>query len=262
MPFAIGVLGWGVPLILLGASPQLAIALILFVLVGVGNSVVDVAGFTLVQRAVPDQVLARVFGVIQMLWWLSLALGALVAPALVGWLGIETALVATGIGLVILVALLWRPLAVIDASATGPESMELRILASVPIFAPLPGMSLEHVAGRLVPLRVQAGTVIVREGDAGDRFYIVAEGEVDITQSGAALATLGTGGYFGEIALLRDVSRTATVTARTDAVLYALDRDDFLAAVTGHPQSAEAAETVMAARLAGPASTGYRSVTT
>ena len=262
LPFALGVLGWGVPLILLGAGPQLGIALMLFVLVGVGNSVVDVAGFTLVQRAVPDRVLARVFGVIQMLWWLSLALGALVAPALVGWLGIDTALVATGICLVLLVALLWRPLAVIDAGAIGPEATELRILASVPIFAPLPGMSLEHVAGRLVPLRVDAGTVIVREGDAGDRFYIVAEGEVDVTQSGAKLTTLGTGGYFGEIALLRDVSRTATVTAHTNVVLYALDRDDFLATVTGHPQSAEAAETVMAARLAGPASTGYRSVTT
>lgn len=262
LPFALGVLGWGVPLILLGAGPQLGIALMLFVLVGVGNSVVDVAGFTLVQRAVPDRVLARVFGVIQMLWWLSLALGALVAPVLVGRLGIDTALVATGICLVLLVALLWRPLAVIDAGAIGPEATELRILASVPIFAPLPGMSLEHVAGRLVPLRVDAGTVIVREGDAGDRFYIVAEGEVDVTQSGAKLTTLGTGGYFGEIALLRDVSRTATVTAHTNVVLYALDRDDFLATVTGHPQSAEAAETVMAARLAGPASTGYRSVTT
>jgi MFS family permease len=262
LPFAVGVLGWGVPLILLGSGPQLAIALLLFVFVGVGNSVVDVAGFTLVQRAVPDQVLARVFGVIQMLWWLSLALGALVAPALVSWLGIERALAATGTCLVLLVVLLWRPLARIDAAATGPDSEELRILASVPIFAPLPGMSLEHVAGRLVPLRVGAGTVIVREGDAGDRFYIVAEGEMDVTQSGAALTTLGTGGYFGEIALLRDVSRTATVSARTDAVLYALDRDDFLAVVTGHPQSAEAAETVMAARLAGPASTGYRSVLT
>ena len=106
------------------------------------------------------------------------------------------------------------------------------------------------------------GAVIVREGDAGDRFYIVAEGELDVTQDGVAITSLAAGGYFGEIALLRDVPRTATVTARTNVVLYALDRDDFLAAVTGHPQSAEAAETVMSARLSGPASTGYRSSAT
>ncbi len=136
------------------------------------------------------------------------------------------------------------------------------MLASVPIFAPLPGGSLEHLAARLVPLRVDAGTVIVREGDAGDRFYIVAEGEMEVSQDGGAMSELAAGDYFGEIALLRDVPRTATVTARTDAVLYALDRDDFLAAVTGHPQSAEAAETVMSARLSGPASTGYRSAAT
>ena len=61
---------------------------------------------------------------------------------------------------------------------------------------------------------------------------------------------------------MRDVPRTATVTARTDVVLYALDRADFLAAVTGHPQSTEAAETVVSARLSGPAATGYRSTAT
>ena len=105
--------------------------------------------------------------------------------------------------------------------------------------------------------------MIVREGDAGDRFYIVAEGEIEVSQYEAHRSPSSTaGGYFGEIALLRDVPRTATVTARTDAVLYALDREDFLAAVTGHPQSAEAAETVMSARLSGPASTGYRSAAT
>jgi CRP-like cAMP-binding protein len=147
----------------------------------------------------------------------------------------------------------------IDREAAAPEAEELRILVSVPIFTPLPGGSLEHLAARLVPLRVEAGSVVVREGDAGDRFYIVAEGDLDVMQDGTRISELTPGGYFGEIALLRDVARTATVVARSDAVLYALDREDFLAAVTGHPQSAEAAETVMSARLAGPAATGYRS---
>jgi CRP-like cAMP-binding protein len=100
--------------------------------------------------------------------------------------------------------------------------------------------------------------VIVREGDAGDRFYIVAEGKIDVSQYGGTISELGAGSYFGEIALLRDVPRTATVIARTDVVLYALDRDDFLATVTGHPASAEAAETVMSARLAGAPTTSER----
>ncbi|TML67310.1 MAG: MFS transporter, partial [Actinobacteria bacterium] len=251
LPFAVGVLGWGVPLILLGSHPEMAVALALLAIVGVGNSIMDVAAFTLVQRAVADEVLARVFGVIQMLWWLALAFGALVAPALVGWLGIRTALVATGSALVVLVALLWRPLRAIDARAVAPEATELRILASVPIFAPLPGMSLEHLAGRLVPLRVDSGTVIVRQGDEGDRFYMLVEGKVEVSEDGKPISSLDAGGYFGEIALLRDLPRTATVTASTPVVLYALDRDDFLAAVTGHAPSAQAAEDVVSARLAG-----------
>jgi len=260
--FLVGIVLIGVPLMAMGIWQELPVAIVALGLMGIGSSLVDVAGLTLVQRAVPDDVLARVFGVIQMLWLASIGIGAAAVPVLIAWLGIKAAFVAVGALLPILVILLGAQVARIDAAAPAPEAEELRILASVPIFAPLPGGSLEHVAGRLVPLRVEAGSIIVREGDAGDRFYIVAEGEVDVTQSGAPLTALAAGGYFGEIALLRDVTRTATVTARTDAVLYALDREDFLAAVTGHPQSAEAAESVMAARLAGPASTGYRSSAT
>lgn len=257
--FMLGVVLWGVPLIALGLWPVAGLALILLALLGVGNSLVDVAAFTLVQRAVPDEVLARVFGVIQMLWLVSVGVGAIVAPVLIDWLGLEGALIATGASLPALVLLLGRKVARIDAAARPPDAGELRILASVPIFAPLPGVTLEHLAGRLVPMRLEPGTMIVREGDSGDRFYIVSEGEVDVSQDGALLSQLQAGGYFGEISLIRDIPRTATVTARTAVVLYALDREEFLAAVTGHPQAAEAAETVMSARLAGPAAMGYRS---
>jgi MFS family permease len=257
--FMLGVVLWGLPLVVLGLWQPIAGALVLFGLLGVGNSLVDVAAFTLVQRAVPDEVLARVFGVIQMLWLASVGVGAIVAPALIDVLGLEGALIATGAFLPVLVLLLGPSLVKIDAQAKAPDESRLRLLGATPIFAPLPGGSLEHLATRLVPLRVEAGSTIVREGDEGDRFYIVAEGELDVSQDGVTIAELEPGGYFGEIALLRDTRRTATVTARTDTVLYALDREDFLAAVTGHAQSAEAAETVMSARLAGPAATGYRS---
>jgi CRP-like cAMP-binding protein len=144
-----------------------------------------------------------------------------------------------------------RTVAKIDAQAAAPETQELRLLTGVPILAPLPGTALEHIAGRLVPLRIEPGTVIVREGDAGDRFYVVVEGEVEVTAEGQLVNTLEPGGYFGEIALLKDVPRTATVTAKTSAVLYALEREDFLSTVTGHAPSAKAAETVISSRLAG-----------
>lgn len=257
--FMAGIATWGVPLMILGVWPEAALAIVLFGIIGFGNSVASVAGLTLVQRTVADEVMARVFGVIQMLVMISMGIGAALAPVLISVLGLEGALIATGAFLPVLVLLLARPVARIDATATPPSDDELRILTGVPIFSPLSGTSLEHLAARLVPLRVEDGSVIVRQGDAGDRFYIVAEGTLDVEQDGTRIGELVAGDYFGEIALLRDTGRTATVTARSNTVLYALDREDFLAAVTGHPQSAEAAETVMSARLAGPAAAGYRS---
>jgi len=258
--FMIGVALWGIPLIALGLWPEALVALLLFGVIGVGNSVASVAGLTLVQRAVPDEVLARVFGVIQMLLLAAMGIGAALAPALITLLDVEGALLATGAFLPIVVALAWSRVSRIDAGAAGPEERELRILTSVPIFTPLPGMTLEHLAGRLIPLRLEPGVEIVRQGDPADRFYIVADGTVEVSEYGRPISELGPGGYFGEIALIRDVARTATVTAKTAVVLYALDRDDFLAAVTSHAPSAEAAEEVVSSRLAGIPAGGARPV--
>jgi MFS family permease len=251
VPFVVGVLLFGLPIVLIGAWPVVAVAIICFGLVGVGNTLVDVSGFTLVQRAVPDEVLARVFGVIQFLWFTTTGLGAVVTPALISWLGLRASLVVTGLFCPVMVALLGLRLVRIDAAATAPDESELRLLRRVPIFAPLPGTTIEHLVARLLPLRFDAGTEIIRQGDPGDRFYLVAEGEVVVSANGQAISVLGPGEYFGEIALLRDVPRTATVKARTPVVLYSLEREDFLAAVTGHAPSAKAAEAIMGARLAG-----------
>ena len=257
--FLFGVVLLGLPLVALGLWQSIAVAVLAFALMGAGSAVVDISGLTIVQRAVTEDVLARVFGVIQMVFYATLGLGAALAPVLISWLGDEAAMVVAGLFLPVLVLLFGRTVARIDAAAEIPDADELRLLGSVPIFAPLPGGSLEHIASRLVPLRVEPRSVVIREGDDGDRFYLVVEGTLTVTQDGTGLGTLGAGDVFGEIALLRNTARTATVTAQTAVVLYALDREDFLAAVTGHPQSAEAAETVMSARLAGPAATGYRS---
>jgi MFS family permease len=251
VPFVIGVLLFGLPIVLIGAWPVVAVAVIGFGLVGIGNTLVDVSGFTLVQRAVPDDVLARVFGVIQFLWFSTTGLGALVTPYVLDWVGLRWTLVVVGLFCPVMVALVGPRLVRIDAAATAPEESDLRLLRTVPIFAPLPGTTIEHLVGRLAPLHFDAGTEIIRQGDPGDRFYLVAEGKVEVSADGKPVAELGPGEYFGEIALLRDVPRTATVTAAGPVVLYALEREDFLAAVTGHAPAAKAAEAVMGARLAG-----------
>jgi CRP-like cAMP-binding protein len=107
----------------------------------------------------------------------------------------------------------------------------------------------EQLAARLVPVQARAGEEIIRRGDQGDRFYVVGSGEVEVLLDGQPPRREGPGSYFGEIALLRDVPRTATVRAATDVELFALDRDDFLPAVTGHGGSSEAAEAVIGSRL-------------
>jgi hypothetical protein len=249
VPFIVGAVLWGTP-VLIAAWPQTGVAVICLGLVGIGSTLVDVAGFTLVQRAVPDEVLARVFGVIQFLWFGMMGLGAIIAPGLDDWLNLRGALLVTGLFLPVLVAVFGPRLIRIDAAATAPGP-ELSLLRSIPIFAPLPGAAIEHLSARLVPLRFEAGTEIVRQGDPGDRFYLVVEGDVEVTADGQPVSDLHAGEYFGEIALLRDVPRTASVRAKTPVVLYALEREDFLAAVTGHAPSAQAAEAVVGARLAG-----------
>jgi MFS family permease len=256
-PFLAGVLLWGVPLVLIGLWPEPALALVLLAVVGAGNSLVDVAAFTLIQRAVPDDVLARVFGVIQFLWIATFGLGGILVVPLVEWLGADWALIVAGAFLPALAFLTGRRLLRLDAEAEAPGE-ELSLLRSIPIFAPLPGTPLEHLAARLVPLRLGPGEVVVRQGDSGDRFYVVVEGEVEVSVDGQVVSELGPGGYFGEIALLRDLPRTATATARTPVVLYALEREDFLAAVTGHAPSEQAAQEVVSARLASVAPTGAR----
>jgi CRP-like cAMP-binding protein len=119
------------------------------------------------------------------------------------------------------------------------------LLRSLPLFAPI----IERLASRLVPVEMVPGTTIVRQGGPGDGFYTVRDGEVTVSKDGCPVASPGQGDFFGEIALLRDVPRTATVTAGTSVRLCALERDDFLEAVTGHRQSAEVADTVTRVRL-------------
>jgi MFS family permease len=248
VPFGVGLLLWALPIAALGLWPNKVSALFLLAVVGIGNSLEDVGGFTLLQRIVRDDVLARVLGV---LWGLAMAgvgIGSVAAPPLIHAIGSRGAAAATGLFLAVVVVLAWPRLVSIDRSTAAPLE-ELAAIGNVPMFRGLSVAAKERVAARLIPLSFPAGAVIVREGETGDRFYIVMEGELDVVEAGQP-AGRGSPDYFGEIALLRDVPRTATVTARTDVRLYALERGDFLAAVTGYTGGMEAGEAVVAERLA------------
>lgn len=141
----------------------------------------------------------------------------------------------------------WHAAQRLDAQAVVPER-ELAALRGVDLFAPLPLATVETVATRSLPRVVFADEQILRPGDVGSRFYVIADGTFEV-QAGTVLRRLGPGDYFGEIALLRDVRRTAGVVATSDGLLYVVGRDDFLGAVTGHVRATQAAQTVADARL-------------
>jgi MFS family permease len=249
VPFGIGLLLWGIPIALVAATPHRLTALLLLAVVGVGNAVEDVTGETLLQRLIPDDLLGRVLGVMFGAATAGMGIGSIVAPALISGLGARGALIATGAFLPALVLLSWRGLRHIDATAGAP-SRQLELLDGVPMFTPLPMAAKEQVARSLIPVEHSAGDEIVREGEVGDRFYIVVRGQAEVTSDGRRLGDRGPGDYFGEIALLRDIPRTATVTAIDEMELYALERGAFIDAATGHAAGRQAGEEVVREQLA------------
>jgi MFS family permease len=245
--FGLGLVAWGVPLAILGLVPNVAVALVALAVLGAGNTAVDVSAMTLLQRAAPGEVAGRVFGVLESVFVGALGAGSLLAPALIAAIGLRGALVAIGVTLPLLVALRWRKLAAMDTSDTVSES-RLAAIQQVPFLASLPLATGEGLARRLERVDLAQGEVLFELGDVGDRFYIVTEGAVEIDlPEGVKVEEAPC--YVGEIALLHDIPRTATVRAARASVLWALARDDFLAAVTGHAASRSAAGEIAGARL-------------
>jgi MFS family permease len=242
--FAVGVGLWGLPLTLVGLVPQESAALGMLAFVGVGNALIDVAGFTLIGRKAPDEVLARVFGVLESLVTVSIGIGAIFASLMVGWFGIQTALIAIGLVCPVLAAAAWRRLRALDRSV-GVLDAEAALLQRVPMFATLPLPAVEQLARGLVPVTVAAGAAVFRQGEVGDRYYLIESGEAEVVGDGRLIATLGPGEGFGEIALLRSSRRTATVLARSELLLQSLDSDRFLPVVLGYTPSARQATSVV-----------------
>ncbi len=245
---AAGAIAWGAcfsAATLLGSATA---ATFLIVAGGAGLAIVDVASRTILQRSVRDEVLSRVFGLQEGLAMTALAAGALLVPILIALMGLTGAALVCAALMPVVVALSWTRLTALDRRTVVP-TRAIALLRTARVFAGLPGPPLESVARRAVWQVVQAETAIIRQGDAGDRYYVIASGRVRVEQDGRFLRELAVvGDGFGEIALLRSVPRTATVTAVEETELLAIDRRTFLDAVTGHSGASAEAYEVMAAR--------------
>ena len=217
--------------------------------IGLGYTVAEVAAKTLLQRLGSDETLGRVIGSLESARLAAMALGSISASLLFELFGIEGALLLLAALLPVFVALSWARLRAFEVGAPVAEEQFL-LLRGNSIFSPLPVATLERISNDLVAVQVAQGEEVITQGDAGDRFYLIEEGQVEVLEDGQFRRNEGPGESFGEIALLRDVPRTATVRTTKPTVLLALERDQFITAVTGHQRSHQVAHTVVDDRWA------------
>jgi MFS family permease len=248
-PILAAALGFSGALVVVAFGPGLAGTVILLAVAGAGHLLLEVATRTLLQRSVPPRLIGRIFGVLEGFTMAGLAVGALLVPALAHLGGNRLAVLGVAAVLPLAAVAGGRAVFRLDAGTAVPV-VEIALLRSLPLFAELPAPAIEGLAAALRPVRLEAGAVLIRQGDPGDAYFAIAAGELDAEQDGHFLGRYGRGDGVGEIALLRAVPRTATVTAHTAATVYQLDRDLFLTAVLGHVPTRRQAEGIAAARLA------------
>jgi hypothetical protein len=247
-----GMLLWGLPLVLLALAPAAAIAYLALVAVGIGNAVVDVSAFTMVTRLAGPGTAGNVLGALEFVALAGLATGSILTPVLLHAFGVRGTLALLGgglAGLALAHAVRFRRLDR-EMPAPGPEAGLIR---SLPMFAPLPLAVMDLLAAGLQPRQFPADAVVMREGEAGDEFHLIVDGTAAVSVQGTPRPSLHRGDCFGEIALLRGVPRTATVTAEQQLSTLALGREEFLAAVTGNCMSKAAADALAAQRLSAGA---------
>jgi hypothetical protein len=244
----VGVFLWSFPLVLVTIWPSPVMAFAAMAFLGFANPLVDVNVFTILQRLTPDAVLGRVFGAFETCLIGTMALGSAITPLMLHAWGLRTTLAVLGIAIGVAAVAGYPRMRSMDHRLQAPAGLPL--LQAIPMFGPLGPITLDALARALDPVRFAAGDVVVREGDESDRFYVIESGTVRVTAAdGHLLRVEGPGEYFGEIGLLRDVPCTATITAAEDVVLLALDRDEFLGAVTGQGEARRLAEEVVLRRL-------------
>jgi len=241
------VVGWGVPLLAVAAFPTTAIAIAAIVVIGLCEPLGSLGIDTIPQRLTPSAMVSRVYAGIDSCMVGSMALGALLAPVLVHGVGLRDALALVGAIPLVLGVALRRRMRDLDRRLAAP--VELALLRAIPAFAELPAPALERLAHAADRLQVPPGESVVVEGGRSDRFYVIVSGEVEVTRRGRTLRTEGPGEFFGEIGLLRNVVRTATVTASTACELLVVEQADFLDAVSHMGDGSNALDDIIARRL-------------
>jgi hypothetical protein len=238
----------GASMALPGVWVAAAAAYLAWMGIGAGYTFVEVAARTLMQRLGSDETLARALGFLETSRLGAMALGSIAVPGLIALLGIKGALIAIGAVLPAFALLRWSALRSFEIRAPVKED-HYSLLRGNEIFAPLPVDTLERLSHDLIPVACSAGEEIITQGDHGDRFFLIEAGQVEVYEDGDFRRDQSGGDCFGEIALLNDVPRTATVRAVRDCRLLALNRADFISAVTGHRRSHEAAGGMVERRL-------------
>ena len=246
---------WGAPIAVIGLVPVPPVALVALGIVGIGNALLDVAGLTLLQRGIPNRSRSAVFSVLEAGVGLTISAGGVIGALLLQALGIEAALVATGLVLPLVAILAWGPSRRLDRGAVVPEH-RAALLRAIPLFRPLPLAALERLASGMRPATFAVGERLMTEGEPGDTYLVIERGEVQVSVAGRAIHDQGPGDGVGEIALLRAVPRTATVTALEPVTAWEIACGTFLDAVTGHEGSAAAASVVVEDRLGRGAAGG------
>jgi MFS family permease len=241
------VVGWGLPLLAVAAFPTPVAAIAAIVVIGLCEPLGSLGIDTIPQRLTSSAMVSRVYAGIDTCLVGPMALGALLAPALVHWVGLHDALALVGALPLVTGISVWRRMRDLDRRLSAPAELEL--LRAVEVLADLPAPALERLAHAAERVRVDAGETVVAEGGSSDRFYVILSGEVEVTQRGRMLRTEGPGEFFGEIGLLRNVLRTATVTATTACELLVVEQADFLDAVSHTGDGTNALDDIIARRL-------------
>jgi predicted MFS family arabinose efflux permease len=244
--FGVGVALFGAPLALVGVFPRKATTIALLALVGIGNSLIDVGGFTLLARLTDEAVLARMFADFEAVLTLGVAVGGLVAPLVIHLLGARNALVAIGLVAPCAVALSRAALRRLDAEMRVHDA-DIETLRTIPMLRALPAATISQLGARLEHAEFSPGQVVFEQGDRGDAFYVIESGQAEVIRHAGLVNSLGPHEGFGEVALLGDEPRSATVRAAASAPLRVaiIERPAFLTAVTGYPVSAAAGRDVV-----------------